>query len=255
VHTPSEIQNLYNALFKLEAQYKKDDVYPIHKKLDFNGKFGDIYEFLINQINIKNAAILDAGCGVGYGSLLFAQNGAKSVKGISISELEIERANANKTKTSLKTLVFEKATFDDTEKQQYDLIFCVESLKHSLDLKTSLKALLDGLKHNGKLYIVDDFFEGKKTATARGLMKDWHLNFLLTISDLKTNPKQYETTIADLTHFMPYKSIAKIKLHLLLFSCFKPNNMYKKLFKGGLLLDLLYLKKQMTYQLVVITKK
>jgi 2-polyprenyl-3-methyl-5-hydroxy-6-metoxy-1,4-benzoquinol methylase len=102
---------------------------------------------------------LDAGCGVGFGSLLFAKNEAQKVSGISVSDLEIERANRNKNKYHFDNVDFEVCTFEDVASSRYDLIFCIESLKHALDFDNAFNVLLKGLKTNGKLIIVDDFFE------------------------------------------------------------------------------------------------
>lgn len=254
MNTPNDITNLYNNLFKLEEKFRKEEAYPIHKRLYFDQNIKDIYEYLVSKIDIKNKVILDAGCGVGFGSLLFAKNGAKSVKGISVSELEIERANNNKFSIENEIITFEKATFDDIQQNVFDLIFCVESLKHSLDFDKSFQTLLNGLKPEGKLCIVDDFFEENENAISKAFMKDWNLNFLLALSHLKLNSEEFEIEIEDLTQWMKPKSLLKINAQILFFKLFKRNAMVKKLFKGGLLLDKLYAKKQMKYLLVVITK-
>ncbi len=255
MNTPNDITNLYNSLFKFEEKFRKETAYPIHKRLYFDNAIQDIYEYLISKIVVKNKVILDAGCGVGFGSFLFAKNEAKWVKGISISDLEIERANANKAVVENKNVFFEKATFDETIQNEFDLIFCVESLKHSLDFEKSFQKLLNGLKTDGKLCIVDDFFEGKENAISQVFMKDWNLNFLLSLSQLQAKPEDFSIEIEDLSQRIKPKSILKINSQILFFKLFKRNAMVKKLFKGGLLLDKLYAKKQMKYLLVVITKK
>jgi len=255
LNSPKDITDLYNSLFKLEAKFKNDEVYPIHKKLHFEGKFQDIYEYLVSKIEVKDKEILDAGCGVGFGSMLFAKNEAKTVTGISISDLEIERAKINKTKAGFSNVTFEMATFDDTTENNFDLIFCVESLKHSLDFEKSFQFLLKGLKTKGKLIIVDDFFEGKENKISHNFKNDWNLNFLFSLSHLQLNKEEYSIEYEDLTKWMFSKSIFKINCQIMFFKLVKRNAMFKKLFKGGLLLDKLYAKNQMKYQLVIITKK
>jgi 2-polyprenyl-3-methyl-5-hydroxy-6-metoxy-1,4-benzoquinol methylase len=255
LNTPTDITKLYNALFQIEAKLKPDEEYPIHKRLNFGGKFNDIYEYLISKMDIKNKNILDAGCGVGFGSLLFTKNNAAKVTGISISNLEIESANRNKNKYHFDNINFEVSSFENTAATDYDLIFCIESLKHALDFNKDFNALLRGLKTNGKLIIVDDFFEGKITTAAEGFMSDWHLNFLFALSHFSNVPYNFTLEKEDLTHFMPKKSLFKINMQLLLFKLFKRKSMFKKLFKGGLLLDKLYAEKAMKYQLIIITKQ
>lgn len=256
MNTPADITQLYNALFQIEAKLKSTDEYPIHKRLDFGEKFSDIYEFLVSKIDIKNKYILDAGCGVGFGSLLFAKNNAAKVTGISVSNLEIESANRNKNKYHFDNVDFKVSNFENTTSCNYDLIFCVESLKHSLDFDKDFNALLSGLKTNGKLIIVDDFFEGRiTTAACEAFMSDWNLNFLFALSHFSGMPHKFTLELEDLTHFMPKKSLFKINTQLLFFKLLKRKSMLKKLFKGGLLLDKLYAKKAMKYQLIIITKQ
>lgn len=255
MNTAKDISDLYNSLFQLESKFKKEGEYPIHKRLDFKEHYKDIYDYLISKIDIKNKTILDAGCGVGFGSLLFAKNNATKVTGISVSNLEIERANVTKIKLNLENVEFKVGTFDETPPNSFDLIFCVESLKHALVFDNSFQILLEGLKPTGKLYIVDDFFEGKQSITSKKFMNDWNLNFLFGMSDLKNSSNQFLIEVEDLTHFMIKESLLKINFQLLFFKIFKQHRMFKKLFNGGLLLDKLYAKKQMKYQLIIISKK
>ncbi|MFB9076185.1 class I SAM-dependent methyltransferase [Flavobacterium procerum] len=256
MNTPANITQLYNALFQIEAKLKSDKEYPIHKRLNLGGNFNDIYEYLISKIDVKNKSILDAGCGVGFGSLLFAKNNAAKVVGISVSDLEIESAHRNKSKYHFESIDFQVSNFENTAASSYDLIFCVESLKHSLDFDKDFNALLNGLNTNGKLIIVDDFFEDKIiNATAKSFMTDWNLNFLLALSHFSNMSDEFKLDLEDLTHYMPKKSVFKINIQLLFFKVFRRKSMFKKLFKGGLLLDKLFAKKVMKYQLISITKQ
>jgi SAM-dependent methyltransferase len=254
LNSEQDITQLYNSLFQLEARFKEHSAYPIHKKLYFKNQFNDIYDYLISKIDIKEKTVLDAGCGVGFGSFLFVKNGAKHVTGISVSDEEINRANETKSKLIIENCSFEKATFD-TISHPYDIIFCVESLKHSLDFQKSLSNLLKCLSENGKLVIVDDFFDGCKNNISNSLEKNWHLNVLLKDSDIVVNENTYSVEQEDLTKFMRIKSFLKIYVQLAFFRFFKRNSPYRKLFKGGILLDYLYTRKQMQYKLLVISKK
>lgn len=254
MNSQHDITQLYNALFELEARFKKEENYPIHKKLDFNNQFNDIYELIITRLDIKDKNILDAGCGVGFGSMLLLKNGANKVIGISLSDKEIERATIGKDKLKLDNIVFKKSSFDETESNCYDIIICVESLKHSLDFGNSFTALLNGLKPNGSLCIVDDFFDENHSNTSKKFAKNWHLNFLLAQKDVVINTDEFSTTIEDLTHFVTKKSKLKTQLSIALFGFFQKKSVYKKLFLGGLLLDKLYENKQMKYQFIIISR-
>ena len=257
MNTSKDITDLYNSLFQLESKFKKGGEYPIHKRMDFKASHRDIYDYLISKIDLKNKTVLDAGCGVGFGSFRFAKNNAKKVIGISLSNLEIERAIANKIALNLENTEFKISSFDETPANTYDLVFCIESLKHALVFENSFEILLKSLKPNGKLYIVDDFFEGKPSKISEKLMKDWNLNFLFSMTDIKIIPNLFaiEVEVEDLTPFMPKKSLLKINLRLMFFKLLTRDAMFKKLFRGGLLLDKLYAKKQMKYQLIIISKK
>lgn len=253
MNTEKDISQLYNSLFHLEKKFKKETTYPIHKKLYFEQKKTDIYDYLVSKINIKDQKILDAGCGVGFGGFIFIKKGAKKVTGISVSDEEIKRANVIKSKLKIENCEFKKTTFENVS-DNFDLIFCVESLKHSLDFKKSFSNLLNVLNENGKLVIVDDFFDGNETNTSSSLKDNWHLNFLLTLNHVEIESSKHSIEIEDLTHFMKIKSLLKIYIQLSFFKFFKSNSPYKKLFKGGIQLDYLYAKKQMKYKLVIITK-
>lgn len=254
MHQPQDIRNLYNALFELESKFKKEAAYPIHKRMNFGDNFGDVYEFLLSQIDIQNKTILDAGCGVGFGSFLMAQSGAQSVKGISVSEKEIERAIEIKNQLQMNNIDFEVSTFDNTEPNQYDIIICVESLKHTLDFEKSFKKLLNGLKPNGTLCIIDDFFDGKENKTSDKFKNDWHLNYLIALSHLRVDTTEFEWSKVDLNKWLYPKSLWRINSKLFFFKIFQRNATFKKLFRGGLLLDKLYAQKQMTYALVQIKR-
>jgi 2-polyprenyl-3-methyl-5-hydroxy-6-metoxy-1,4-benzoquinol methylase len=254
MNSKQDVVQLYNSLFELEEKFKHEKNYPIHKKLNFKNAFNDIYELIISRIDIKNKTILDAGCGVGFGSILLLKNGAKHVTGISISDKEIERANQGKTELNLEEIEFKNSTFDQVEHSKYDLIICVESLKHSLNMEQSLTCLLNGLKPHGQLGIVDDFFDGIDNQTSNAFALNWHLNFLISTKDVTCNTNGFKTTFEDLTTFVVKKSSIKTTLSILFFRLFKKDSAFKKLFLGGLLLDQLYLNNQMKYQLVIISK-
>jgi ubiquinone/menaquinone biosynthesis C-methylase UbiE len=250
-----DISDLYNSLFELESKFKNETAYPIHKRMNFGNQFGNVYEFLVSKIDIHDKVVLDAGCGVGFGTFLIAKRDPKKVKGISVSSKEINRANEVKNRSNIDNISFEVATFDDINSNQFDIIICVESLKHTLDFENTYVKILNGLKPKGMLCIIDDFFDGNENKTSEALKKDWHLNFLITLSHLKVDQDKYDVIIEDLTPWIHPKNLLRINLKIQFFALFKRNSSLKKLFKGGLLLDKLYAKKQMNYSLVQIKKK
>ena len=253
MNRPADITALYNSLFQLESGQKKEAVYPIHKKLTYDNNLTEIYEYLITTLNIQNKKILDAGCGVGFGSFLMASRGAKKVTGISVSDLEIARANSVKAQNKVDNIEFRKAGFEETEKNSYDIIFCVESLKHAPDFDKALHALLQGLTKTGMLCIVDDFFTGPENKYVRGMAQNWHLNYILRKEQLESL-SGYSTDSIDLMPFVPQKSKLLLRLKMLFFTFFKRKSPFRKLFYGGLQLDYVYAQQKMQYALVIIKK-
>ena len=50
MNTTNDITNLYNNLFKLEEKFRKEEAYPIHKRLYFDQNIKDIYEYLDKEL-------------------------------------------------------------------------------------------------------------------------------------------------------------------------------------------------------------
>lgn len=247
----NKVAELYDRLFLFERGRKVSKQYPIHKKLSDLFGYQDIYEYILTTEEIKNKAILDAGCGVGYGSALLAENGAQKVHGISISTREIQQAMEYQ---AYQNLSFELACFKDIRKDHYDLIVCVESLKHSLDLQNDFTTLLKGLKANGKLIVVDDFFEGMENKALYSLMKKWELKYALKEEHLIPYTENLNMKSIDLTEFVLKPLLWKLKVYRFL-SRWVMSKKVCDIFEGGWLLDELYTRGLMKYKLIHITKK
>lgn len=257
--TPASI---YEALFSFEKHRdKKNNGYPIHKKLNFaEANLNDIYDLILDQFDFKaGARILDAGCGVGFGSMKIAQHNDLDVTGISISQAEIHKARENAQLNELSDrLHFEHCSFDDMSEGNFDYIIAVESLKHSLDLGASLKSLENCLNPNGTIIIVEDFYQQQKVTNAgQTLMKDWSLVDLFRVSDFSKHLKKEK--LIDLTDKMPKKSIWSLRLKSLMFGLLSINPVSQnrkvyRIFRGGILLDILFAQKLMKYELFVHKK-
>jgi SAM-dependent methyltransferase len=241
------VSKLYNDLFDIESVVNKG-IYPIHKKLKTEE---DIYEKIIKQFSIPvSGIILDAGCGVGYGTNIIAANTSDQVEGISISDKEIERAKKNNKYPG--QCNFYKQSFEELTNDKYAIIICVESLKHALDHQLVFNKLHQALKENGKLIIVDDFYLGNEvTDEAKQFMKDWELTFL--INEKSVVPLfNHESTI-DLTDRMQKKNKIKTQVKLLTYRLLKESS-FTKLFRGGTILDKLYSQALMKYAICIYNK-
>jgi SAM-dependent methyltransferase len=188
------VADLYDALHAFEARFRARRVaYPVHKTLRFDGRRTfDVYDWIIDRVGLpEGGAIVDAGCGVGFGTLLFAERTACRVTGISVSPLEIASARETARRRGLDDRAeFRCAPFEDLPEAAYDLAVAVESLKHSLDLPSSVRALLRSLRRGGTLVIVEDVVEdvilpGADADCAACVARDWHLLELYNEADYR----------------------------------------------------------------------
>lgn len=259
------VSEIYDTLFEVESNLNSA-TYPIHKKLNFGEKseLKDVYEWLFQHIEFpQKGKILDAGCGVGFGSFFFSQNTDCQITGISLSEKEVELANSIAQKRGLENRVnFKVQSFDNPIGEKYDLIIAVESIKHTLNLKKALQNLNESLKIGGSIVIVEDFYqEGKNNKYANVMAEDWSLVKVFSKSDyLNSFQTGFEINSHDLTHFTLKKNVfqLKVRYHLLglltfIGKIFGKGNFWK-IMRGGLALDILFAQKQMTYEVLEIKK-
>ena len=241
----NKVSNLYNKLHAIESRKKGVKLYPIHKQLSLPNNV-DIYDFLIAHYKLEgHMHILDAGCGVGYGSIKISETTQASLKGISVSSSEIQEATQNAINHQNNRCSFEVMSFTEVTPNTYDVIICVESLKHAIPIHLSVSSLMNGLKENGRLIIVDDFYSSNMNVgkAERGLIEDWCLDKLIELDDLP------HCSIKDITNAVQIKPtmLSKIQLLGLNMLQFFVNPTFTSLFRGGVYLDILYRQKKMKY--------
>ena len=205
-----KVSNLYNKLFEIESKTKRLRLYPIHKRLSLPNH-EDIYDFLIEHYKFEGSMnILDAGCGVGYGSIKISETTQATVKGISVSPLEVQQAKKNAINHQNDKCSFEAISFTDVPKNTYDVIICVESLKHAIPIHTSVNSLMEGLKANGRMIVVDDFYSNDMIfgKAEQQLIEDWCLDKLIDVEDLPnsnfndmTNSVQTKSMLSRVVYF------------------------------------------------------
>jgi SAM-dependent methyltransferase len=250
---------LYDALHAVEARRRGGRVYPMHKMLraDRLGR-DDIYDWILERI--EPAAIrhvLDAGCGVGYGSIRLAQQLGCRVTGITLSAREAANAAASALDLGLSERVtFDRASFDDVPPGEYDLIVAVESLKHSGDLARSVRSLLAALSPNGELVIVDDCYGGgAPPALERQLAADWELARLYTESDFVAPLAEVRYRVVDLSEGVRRTgrlaiAVRRLSLELVRPFVAEPADRALRAFRGGLRLEQLYADGVMSYKVI-----
>jgi SAM-dependent methyltransferase len=252
---------LYDALYEFEACRRGLLAYPVHKTLvSGTARPEDIYEWIAERVGpAKVRHLLDAGCGVGYGSLLLARRLGCRVTGVSVSEREVARAREAALDAKLDhRLEFKLASFDDLPCATYDLIVAVESLKHSSDLPCSVRSMLAALKPGGTLVIVDDCYDSRRReAVERQLTADWALTKLYGERDFVAALGASPCTVVDLSDRVPRSGRSWIALRLLgveLARLFVGERADRALraFRGGLRLEQLYAERAMTYKAILV---
>lgn len=259
----NEVADIYNTLFKLEAS-SKGGAYPIHKKLRFGDDCRDIADWIIqNNLCPVGASVLDVGCGTGNTLFKLAKFKQASGLGISISEKEIQFANNNLEKLDMSTsIAFLKQSFDEPiVHQKFDVIVAIEALKHSYNISKTVKNLLSASYDHTIFIIADDFIiensnkvdEQKKLWKAPGFMK------LAEFEAVLNQNSEFQLQRHDFTNKVKVKNILMLGFLIQLTRAIiwlsrKKSILSLEIYLGGLLLEYLYKKGAISYQ-VLIAKK
>ena len=123
----------------------------------------DYLDYTIQNAELKDGQkILDAGCGVGGPAYYFASKLNVEVEGITISDVQFEKANAAKaSKTLLGKVNFTKGDYHDMDRiygaEVFDRVVFLESFGHSNNKPLLIEKAFKVLKPGGVLYIKDLF--------------------------------------------------------------------------------------------------
>lgn len=256
-----KVAQLYDQLHSAEQKLGRPEEYPIHKTLNLTQPdISDIYHWIVANFELpQQGHILDAGCGVGWGTHYLSGNTEAQVTGISISPAEINSAmQNNKSDTKGRKPTFQLCSFDNLEEQKYELIIAVESIKHCTDLNNTINCLTHALKPGGKLLVVEDLAEESASPLAQTLCQDWHLTRLYSEQDYIESCSPMQLQCFDLTHLIPVKSVLKTRIKLLTFNLVArvfPKAGQWRAFRGGFCLERLYQQKKMRYCTLLIGNK
>jgi len=104
---------------------------------------------------VKGRAVLDAGCGTGIFSIIFARNGAGNVIGIDISPGSLKTAQSLKEKFRLPNVEFLKQDmlelpFGD---ETFDIVWAWGTVHHTTDPFKAIAELARVLRHGGSLLL------------------------------------------------------------------------------------------------------
>ena len=253
---------LYDALFSLESQFRSG-AYPIHKRLRFGEeKIDDIYDWIVRHSDISgNGAILDAGCGVGFGTLRLAAHGNAKVVGISVSDEEVRQARKNVKDAGCEDrAVIVRKSYDNLDEGMFDIVVAVESLKHSFDVKKSIQSIVRALKPGGRMVIVEDLFCGpEQHPSAIQMADDWALARNLRESDFVNALGAGRIVITDLTSYAKVSgniatTASLLAVQALLIIGPRKHAQAVQAFRGGIHLQRLYAEQFMHYKSIEFTK-
>lgn len=109
------------------------------------------WEIFYSDEEVQNKAVLDAGCGTGIFSIIFANRGAGEVTGIDISEGSLETARSLKDKFGLSNVNFHKEDmlqlpFPD---ERFDIVWAWGTVHHTTDPLGAIDELIRVLKGGG----------------------------------------------------------------------------------------------------------
>ncbi len=104
---------------------------------------------------VQGKTVLDAGCGTGIFSIIFANNGAEHVTGIDISEGSLETARGLKAQFKLDSVKFQKENmlklpFPD---EHFDIVWAWGSVHHTTNPLGAIEELMRVLKKGGSLFL------------------------------------------------------------------------------------------------------
>lgn len=131
---------------------------------------------LAYMASIKPAdVILDAGCGVGGSAIFLAKSYGALVKGISLSEKQINTARDNAIKSAVDDLTeFKVQDYTETNytDESFDVIWACESLSSCTNKDKFAAEAFRLLKPGGRL-IIADFFRNTEVQDKQGLLEKW----------------------------------------------------------------------------------
>jgi SAM-dependent methyltransferase len=246
---------LYDALQSYEGGRRGGGAYPVHKRLRLSrSRHGDVYDWLGDRLALRSTdRVLDVGCGVGFGTIRLAERGVAGVTGLTISGRELEHAaRAGARSARAESIDFLEGSFDRLPHGPFDVIVAVESLKHSDDLRCTLGGLYGALAPGGRMVVVDDVFEGDPScASARSVVRDWHLATLYAEADHASALSPAACRMVDLTsgvrpggRVLSAGKLAALNVALLREG---PSAAAFRAFRGGIHLERLYAAGMMRY--------
>jgi ubiquinone/menaquinone biosynthesis C-methylase UbiE len=113
------------------------------------------WELFFSHDEVQGKSVLDAGCGTGIFSIIFANNGAERVTGIDISDGSLETAQNLKVRFKLNNVEFQKQDmlalpFPD---ESFDIVWAWGTVHHTTDPFKAMAELIRVLKPSGSILL------------------------------------------------------------------------------------------------------
>lgn len=113
------------------------------------------WELFYSGQEVKGKKVLDAGCGTGIFSIIFARNGASEVVGIDISEGSLSTGQKLKESSGLPNVSFRKGdmlslSFPD---ESFDIVWAWGTVHHTTDPFKAIEELIRVLKKRGSILL------------------------------------------------------------------------------------------------------
>jgi ubiquinone biosynthesis O-methyltransferase len=112
-------------------------------------------ELFFNDDEIIGKRVLDAGCGTGIFSIIFANKGAEKVIGIDISEGSLQTGRALKEKFNLQNVEFRKEDMLNLpfEDNSFDIVWAWGTIHHTENPYKAMEELIRVLKKDGIFFL------------------------------------------------------------------------------------------------------
>ena len=142
----SSTKKFYNSYHQ-----KNNLFYKVIKQNNFTYFY--LLEFLKKcNINITGKKVLDVGCGVGTLSLFFAQQKARFVVGVDVSNRAISIADQARLSLGYKNVIFRNSELKSTI-GTFDIVLCSEVIEHIPNDLAFLETIAANLKPGGVLIL------------------------------------------------------------------------------------------------------
>jgi len=219
-----KIKNYYNRVQKLYDIIYSKGTNHLHYGF-WNKNTKSIKESLMNplkflckilKINNKDI-ILDAGCGIGGTSIYIAKNYRAKVIGLTISDVQLNRAEELKFVNNLQSKIkFFKDDYTKThfKNSSFTKIFGIESICYAHKKLDFIKEAYRLLKKEGKLVVIDAFLlrdnlNKNEEKILKNFLEGWAVPNLSTIKSFKQDLKK--VGFKNIRYYDKFKEIKKTR--------------------------------------------